>query len=81
MNELKKDSRVMGALYDFLGFLTTREETIKLGGKELVPPVIKLLREWCANRNIDPDCADVLNWNDRANELDELDNNGEHNGN
>ena len=57
------NDKISGALFDFLGYLTTREETIKVGSKENVVPLIELFSEWAKLRELDTNYSDVLNWN------------------
>jgi hypothetical protein len=53
---------VAGALFDFLGFLTTLEEPITMSGQHEAPKALLLLEEWAAKRGLDLDGADVMGW-------------------
>lgn len=56
------EASVAGALFDFLGFLTSREQAITLSGGHDAVPAIEALREWAQTRGLDLDHADVLHW-------------------
>jgi hypothetical protein len=53
---------IAGALFDFLGFLTTREEATSFGSRELASPAVDLLKEWADTRRLFLDDADVAGW-------------------
>ncbi len=57
-----KDSQIAGAMFDFIGFLTTRSEPITLSRNHLAPPAVEALREWARERGLDLDEADVKGW-------------------
>jgi len=59
---LMKNPTVAGALYDFLGFLTTRDKSITVGGSEPTPPVLDLLQEWAEDRGLSLIDAEVMDW-------------------
>ena len=59
---------VAGALFDFIGFLTTRSEVIKLGASELAPPALEALEEWAKSRGLNLDPAAVVEWQDQLTE-------------
>jgi hypothetical protein len=53
---------VAGALYDFLGYLSTRDAEIKMGADHDSYRVLDLLEEWAELRGLDLSNAEVLNW-------------------
>ena len=53
---------ISGAIYDFAGFLTTREKTIQVGARVGADIVVDLLKEWAALRGLKLDDAAVLSW-------------------
>ena len=53
---------ISGAVYDFAGFLTTREKTIQVGARVGADIVVDLLKEWAALRGLKLDDAAVLSW-------------------
>ena len=53
---------ISGAIYDFAGFLTTREKTIQVGSRVGADIVVDLLKEWAALRGLKLDDAAVLSW-------------------
>ena len=57
-----QDPRVAGALFDFVGFLTTRPRIITLGGS--CPPYdgMTALTAWAKARGLDLKGADVKGW-------------------
>jgi hypothetical protein len=54
-----------GILFDFLGFLTTRDKQIKLSGKDDPLPALELLKEFAASRHLTLASANVETWNDK----------------
>ena len=60
--EFKPDPKVAGALFDFLGFLTTRDDVSTFGSSEECSTAVDLLKEWANIRNLSLDSADVENW-------------------
>jgi hypothetical protein len=58
------DNTVAGALFDFLGFLTTLDEAATFGGNCNAGDAVRLLKEWAAKRNLNLDGADVMGWRD-----------------
>lgn len=55
---------IAGALYDFLGYLTTRDETLCMGATQECSPVIPALQAWAKTRNLPLDEANVKGWRD-----------------
>ena len=56
-------SIVAGALYDFVGHLTTLPTTIKAGASETVYDVFDTFKAWAMKRGLDIDKAMVEDWN------------------
>ena len=54
--------KIAGALFDFLGFLTTRDDVSTFGSSEECSTAVDLLKEWANIRNLSLDSADVENW-------------------
>jgi hypothetical protein len=51
-----------GMLYDFAGFMTTRESSIKVGSSENASPMVDVLKEFFKLYNIKAFNPDVENW-------------------
>jgi hypothetical protein len=60
---------VAGALYDFMGYLTTRPESFKIGSGESVYALMEHFTEWSEQRSLDPDIANVQGWQDALKHL------------
>lgn len=57
---------IAGALFDFLGFLTTLDEPITLSAAhETSPRAVDLIVEWAALRGLSITSPDVLGWQER----------------
>lgn len=54
--------RIAGALFDFLGHLTTMPKPLTVGSSQLAPPALDELQKWADKRGLSLDDADVLNW-------------------
>lgn len=64
--ELAVESSVIaGALFDFIGFLTTRDESTAFGATSLAATAVDLLSQWAETRKLHLDGADVEGWQDR----------------
>lgn len=57
------DDIVAGALYDFLGYLTTRRTRITLSGRDDAGAAVDALVDWSKTRKINLDEARVKDWN------------------
>jgi hypothetical protein len=55
---------VAGALYDFMGFLTSRPEEITLSGHHEPHALLAALGEWAEARNLDIENALVREWHE-----------------
>lgn len=53
---------IAGALFDFLGFLTTREETLQLSGHDDAGKVVDALQVWAKTRSLNLEEARVKDW-------------------
>lgn len=60
------DNLIAGALFDLMGFLTTREHAVTLGAKHDAVPAVDLLKEWAETRGLDLSNAEVIAWRDHA---------------
>ena len=56
------DAVVAGALFDFLGFLTSRDEPVTFSGSHFAGTAVEVLREWNEKRGLNLNEADVTNW-------------------
>jgi len=54
--------KIAGALYDFMGYLTTRDSDIVVGKHAVVYPIMDAFKDWAYDRGLDIDHADVRNW-------------------
>ena len=54
--------RIVGALFDFLGHLTTMPRTVTFGASALSPPALTELETWAKKRSLNLDRADVTRW-------------------
>ena len=55
---------IAGAIFDFSGFLTTREGVIEVGATVNASPVADLIQEWAELRGLSLADAAVLSWQD-----------------
>jgi hypothetical protein len=55
---------ISGALFDFLGFLTTLGKGVTFGASHEATPAVKLLSEWAAKRGLELDEARVRDWSE-----------------
>lgn len=65
MSETRKDEAktiVAGALFDFLGYLTSRDGVIRCGAAESPTEALGAMMEWFKSRGLDPHNADVNGW-------------------
>ena len=56
---------VVGALYDFMGWLTTRDEPITVSRSHTVYAVMDSFQAWAKERGLDINAADVEHWQKR----------------
>lgn len=64
---------IAGALYDFGGFLTTRDKVMKVGATENASPMVDAIKEFAALRNLSLEDAAVLSWQETLTALPESD--------
>lgn len=55
---------ISGAIFDFAGFLTTREKVIEIGSSANAAPVADLVSEWLEKRGVSMDDAMVQTWSE-----------------
>jgi hypothetical protein len=55
---------VAGALFDFVGFLTTLQEPVTLSARDDTSRPLRLLQEFAASRGLDLSDANVMDWQD-----------------
>ena len=60
--ETPQDKVIAGALFDFLGFLTTRDKPTSFGSTRNASPAVELLQEWADKRGLDLKDAAVESW-------------------
>ncbi len=53
---------ISGAIFDFAGYLTTREKVIEVGSSSNASPIVELIIEWAKLRNLNSEDADVEYW-------------------
>jgi len=53
---------IAGALFDFLGFLTTRDKPVAFGATEWAAPAVDLLKDWAALRGLPLDAPAIDGW-------------------
>lgn len=58
----RRDGLIAGALYDFLGCLTTLHEPITLSENHAPHRALEVLTEWAKGRELKLDNADVKHW-------------------
>ena len=56
------NKKIAGALFDFIGYLTSMEKAITFGCKYNVPEALECLSKWAKKRNLNLEGADVKNW-------------------
>lgn len=66
MSQEKLDHVVSGALYDFMGWLTTRTEKLVLSSADDAAPAANAVKEFLAMRGVDQKCEPMVNeWQER----------------
>lgn len=53
---------ISGALYDFMGFLTSRPQEVTLSDHHTPHDLLDAFREWAEERNLNIENALVLDW-------------------
>jgi hypothetical protein len=54
---------IAGALFDFMGWLTSRKERIVLSSADEASPAVDAIRDFAKMRNLSLDYAKVQDWN------------------
>jgi hypothetical protein len=54
------DRVVSGVLFDFMGWLTSREERLILSAKDDAAPAVAVISEFLKKRGVDPDCEPMI---------------------
>jgi hypothetical protein len=57
------DEQIAGALFDFMGRLTTLDEPVTLSGRHDAGVIIPIAEAWAGERGLSLDEADVSGWN------------------
>ena len=60
-----ENADIAGALYDFLGFLTTLKEPVTMSARHQSGIAVDLLQRWAEERGFSIKSANVKNWNHR----------------
>lgn len=53
---------ISGAIFDFAGYLTTREESFPVGASEEVYPVLEAIEDWSETRDLSLDNPEIEHW-------------------
>ena len=61
---MTKDEVIAGALFDFMGWLTTRNERLVLSGADEASPAVDAIRDFAKMRGLSLDDAMVQDWQD-----------------
>lgn len=59
---LDVDNLIAGALFDFVGYLTTRTKAVRLGARHEATPAMVLLTNFAKSRGLDLSGAEVNRW-------------------
>ena len=59
---------IAGALFDFMAWLTTRDERLVLSGADEAGPAVDAIRDFAKMRGLSLDDARVLDWQDAIKE-------------
>ena len=60
--KIADSSIIAGALFDFMGFLTSRKEEVTLSGHHDAGVAVNVIKEFAAKRGLSLDDADVTGW-------------------
>lgn len=61
---IKDNDKIAGAIYDFIGYLTTRSGDNVFGRSHEVVVIHEFMLEWAKNRNLDIENPNIRNWNE-----------------
>ena len=59
-----KHAVIAGVLFDFMGWLTSRQERLVLSSSDEASPAVKVIEEFAIMRGLSLDDAKVKNWQD-----------------
>jgi hypothetical protein len=59
---MKHEEIIMGIVFDFAAFLTTRKGTMVCGGSHNASPVVEAVKEWATKKELSTRDANVLGW-------------------
>ena len=62
---IMKDSIITGVLFDFMGWLTCRDEKLTLSSTDEAGPAVAVIEEFCKMRGLSLDESDVLTWQNK----------------
>ena len=65
MSGTPADSCISGALFDLMGYLTTREEVLVLSAHHEASPAVSAITAFAKNRKLDTESADIMGWQKR----------------
>jgi hypothetical protein len=60
--ELTTERLIAGALFDFVGYLTTRSVVLVTSERDNPAPIVDAMQEWATKRNFDLTEAEVRDW-------------------
>lgn len=63
-NRVRNNNMISGAMFDFLGFLTTGED-ISVGETKDPSPILEKFKKWASIRGLNIRNADVCDWSDK----------------
>ena len=67
MSAEKLDHVVAGAIFDFIGYLTSRSEVLVLSKKHDVAPAVEAIQEFLTLRGVDQQCEPMVSeWHGRC---------------
>ena len=70
MSEELLDHIVSGAIYDFMGWLTTRPEKLVLSSADDAAPAADAVKEFLTMRGVDQECEPMIsNWPGRCGKI------------
>jgi hypothetical protein len=64
LNQIRAQNIIAGALFDFMGYLTSRAERIVLSASDDASPAIDAIRDFAKKRGLSLDDALVREWID-----------------
>ena len=68
MSQEKLDHVILGVLYDFMGWLTTRSERLVLSSTDDAAPAAEVVKNFLVMRGVDMSCDPMIHdWPSRCN--------------